>query len=324
MTTDRTPIDSTAIPLRDDGSPDTAAIAARSASPQALTLSTRDLDLYAQRFAASRLFSNTSADAAFTKIAAGLALGIPPFAAMTAFQLIDGKPTLSAAGIAGLIEASPKYDYTVEQHTKEVCVIAFYRLGRLRGRSTFTLADAKAAGLSEGVNWKKYPTNMLFARAISNGQKWYCPDLTFTALYTPDELGADIDGETGEYVPPTRATVTTAPSPPTAYRQQDDADGRRRFWARAKDSGYTTQAAAHEALGLGREPGALGEWLDESGLTWAGALTELERATAARAVSPEAPPSTAAPCPDCGYALDECACGQVVAPRDQPTAAAAR
>jgi hypothetical protein len=40
---------------------------------------------------------------------------------------------------------------------------------------------------------------MLFARAISNGAKFYCPDAFAGApVYTPDELGAEIDPETGE------------------------------------------------------------------------------------------------------------------------------
>ena len=31
---------------------------------------------------------------------------------------------------------------------------------------------------------------MLFARAMSNGVRWYCPDVAMTPLYTPDEQGA--------------------------------------------------------------------------------------------------------------------------------------
>jgi hypothetical protein len=39
---------------------------------------------------------------------------------------------------------------------------------------------------------------MLYARALSNGAKWYCPDVFGGPIYTPDELGAVVDGETGE------------------------------------------------------------------------------------------------------------------------------
>jgi hypothetical protein len=35
---------------------------------------------------------------------------------------------------------------------------------------------------------------------MSNGVKWYCPDISNSPLYTPDELGATIDGETGDVI----------------------------------------------------------------------------------------------------------------------------
>jgi hypothetical protein len=58
------------------------------------------------------------------------------------------------------------------------------------------MKDAAAAGLTNKDNWKKYPRNMLFARAISNGQKWYAPDVyNGVTVYTPDEMGAVVDEE---------------------------------------------------------------------------------------------------------------------------------
>lgn len=33
---------------------------------------------------------------------------------------------------------------------------------------------------------------MLFARAISNGVKWFCPDVFEMPVYTPEELGSTI------------------------------------------------------------------------------------------------------------------------------------
>ena len=81
------------------------------------------------------------------------------------------------------------------------------------GISTFTMKDAANAGLS-GDNWRKFSRNMLFARCISNGAKWYCPDLSGGPLYTPDELGAQVDGETGEVI-----DATPAPAPRIVVEQ---------------------------------------------------------------------------------------------------------
>ena len=41
---------------------------------------------------------------------------------------------------------------------------------------------------------------MLFARAMSNGVRWFCPDVAMTPLYTPAELSAQVDGESGEVI----------------------------------------------------------------------------------------------------------------------------
>ena len=52
-------------------------------------------------------------------------------------------------------------------------------------------------------NMDKFPRNMLFARAMSNGQKWYCPDaFNGATVYTPEELGAETD-ENGDIIPGT-------------------------------------------------------------------------------------------------------------------------
>jgi len=76
------------------------------------------------------------------------------------------------------------------------------------------MADAKAAGLDQKDNWKKYKRNMLFARALSNGQKWYAPDVFNGAtVYTPDELGADVDGD-GNVIESSFTHETTLPPPP--------------------------------------------------------------------------------------------------------------
>jgi len=127
---------------------------------------------------------------ALVKIEAGRSLGIPPLIAMSEVHVIQGKPTLGAGALAMLVKRSGKYDYHVLELTPERCLIAVLvkPSGQVIGESLFTLDDAKAANLAGQDTWKKYPRNMLFARALSNAVAWYCPDVTGGRLYTDGEL----------------------------------------------------------------------------------------------------------------------------------------
>jgi len=141
-------------------------------------------------FAESGMFTDVKTAAqAIVKIQAGAEIGLPPFASMTGIHIISGKPTIGAGLIASSIKGSGKYDYRVKEQTEKVCSIEFYEVnGKSReplGVSTFTLEDAKKAGTK---NLEKFPKNMLFARAISNGVKWFCPDVFAGPVYVPEEM----------------------------------------------------------------------------------------------------------------------------------------
>ena len=139
------------------------------------------------------------ASQAIVKVLAGRELGFGPIASMTGVNVIKGKIALSANLIAAAIKRSGKYNYRVIEHTDAGCEIAFFEGSQEVGRSKFTIDDAKKAGLAGGTNWSKYPRNMTFARALSNGAKWYCADVFGGPIYTPDELGANVDAE-GEII----------------------------------------------------------------------------------------------------------------------------
>ena len=141
-------------------------------------------------FAESGMFADTkSAAQAIVKIQAGQEIGIPPFAAMTGIHIIQGKPTIGAGLIASRVKGSGKYDYIVITNDNNSCSIDFYQGVNKIGNSTFTIEDAKKAGTK---NLDKFPKNMLFARAISNGVKWFCPDVFSGPVYVPQEMGLEV------------------------------------------------------------------------------------------------------------------------------------
>jgi hypothetical protein len=146
--------------------------------------------------AESGFFSDSrEAAQAVVKVLAGRELGFGPIASMRGVNIIKGKVSLAADLQAAAIKGSAKYDYRVREHDSERCVIEFFQGSDSVGVSTFTMADAKDAGLLANDTWRKYPRNMLFARAMSNGARWYCPDVFGGAVYAPEELGARVDEE---------------------------------------------------------------------------------------------------------------------------------
>lgn len=145
----------------------------------------------------SGFFSDTrQAAQAIVKILAGRELGLGPIASMTGIHVIQGRITLGANLIAAAIKRSGRYDFRVTEMTDQVCTIEFYeRVDGQRekiGVSTFTAEDARRA---QTKNMDKYPRNMLYARAMSNGARWFTPDVFAGAIYTPEEMGASVDEE---------------------------------------------------------------------------------------------------------------------------------
>lgn len=170
----------------------------------------------AKAFAESGMFADTkSAAQAIVKIQAGQEIGIPPFAAMTGIHIISGKPTIGAGLIASRVKGSGKYDYKVVQQDEKACSIDFYQGKEMIGNSTFTIEEARKAGTK---NMDKFPKNMLFARAISNGVKWYCPDVFSGPVYVPEEME-----QQQEKTEDVEVEVITVPKRPLSEKAFNDA-----------------------------------------------------------------------------------------------------
>jgi hypothetical protein len=135
-----------------------------------------------------------SAHEAFAKIMLGRDLGLSPTQAMISLHVVEGKPELSANLQAQLVRTyrgpdGERYDFKVVECTDEVCAIEFHRRREgdrdweLLGVERFTTEDADRAGLTKPTRnggpsmYAKYPRNMLWARAMSNGVNFHCPEV---------------------------------------------------------------------------------------------------------------------------------------------------
>lgn len=191
--------------------------------PDRTPLSQRDPVSIAKHFAACGYFADAlELSQAVVKIIAGEELGFGPMTAMAGIHIIDGKPALSSNLLATCVkrtkfpngESNP-YTYRVSKITDKEASVKFFERGPRGGQqeigtSKFTIEMAKRARLvKDKSGWVKFPEAMLFARALSQGVRWFCPDVTAgQPAYTPEELGAEVD-QHGEVV----ALPAPAPAP---------------------------------------------------------------------------------------------------------------
>lgn len=187
---------------------------------------------------------------AVTKILFGRELGFSPIVSMSGIHIIEGKPALSSNLMATLIKRSGKYDYRVLISTAQTCSLMFKEkidgVWEEAGESTFTIDDAKTAGVhfksrdGHPTSWTKFPKAMLFARAISQGLRTYCPDVSAAPIYNPEEMGAEVNEEGDVTVLPKSARAVAVTTEDIKIEKQA---------ARNPAAGVPTQEGASVAAG---------------------------------------------------------------------------
>lgn len=125
---------------------------------------------------------------------------LPLTAANTGLYIVNKKLAVQSNIIAAKFRQHPDYDYKIKRLDNEGCEIEILRRNddgkfEVEGISKFDKEDAKTASLLSKEAWKNYPRNLYFGRCISNGQKWYAPDLFSQPIYIPEELGMRVDSE---------------------------------------------------------------------------------------------------------------------------------
>ena len=216
------------------------------AKPTTIIRNVNDLARVSKVFAESGYFKGTKdAAQAAVKILAGMEMGIGSFAAMSGMHVIEGKVEPGANLIASFFRRHPNYDYHIKTLTDSECIIIVLMDGEIIGESTFTDKDASKAGLTGRQNWKSYPRNMLFARAISNAHRFYAPDLFGGApAYTEGELDeSDAVPAIPDFIDPDKAGALEASVVPDSDagavidgRTDPDPDVISRTWKSPEDA----------------------------------------------------------------------------------------
>ncbi len=124
---------------------------------------------------------------------AGREMGVPPTYALRNINVIKGKPGASAELLMALVRRTyGQAAIRVKTATNEACTVEYREQGWDGVSSlTFTLEDAKRAGLLGNDMYGKYPRAMLRSRAVSEVVRMSFPEC-IAGLHTPEELGADV------------------------------------------------------------------------------------------------------------------------------------
>ena len=134
----------------------------------------------------------------------GKALGLEPMSAIQGITVIKGKPTASAALMAGLVRRAGHILRVTGNDKRAECTIIRSDDPEFEFTTVWTIDRAKQAGLTSNQTWAKYPDAMLKARAISECARNACSEILAGVQYTPEELG---EPEADE---PVKAQRTTA------------------------------------------------------------------------------------------------------------------
>jgi hypothetical protein len=148
-----------------------------------------------------------SAEQVIAVMLAGRDLKIPPSTAIRNLFVVQGKVSMSADLMLALAYSRiPGFLFSVDESTPEKAVVSSKRPGGKTVVTTFTIKDAAMADLTRGDNWRKYPAQMLLARAKSGNLRITAAD-ALCGIYTPGELGGEeiINNETV-----VKATITGA------------------------------------------------------------------------------------------------------------------
>jgi hypothetical protein len=139
----------------------------------------------------------------------GAEIGIGPMQSLAKIAIIDGRPAPSAE-LARALCLSDGHDLWVEEATTTRVVMGGKRANSSHvQKATWTMDDAKKAGLAGKQNWQRYPRQMLLARC----------SIELARMVAPDSLGgiSVFAEELDDTVVPT-AGADVIPDVPTQVR----------------------------------------------------------------------------------------------------------
>lgn len=158
----------------------------------------------ADAFLKSGVFQDVKSLAqAIVKIELGRAMGLSPAEAMANIYFVGGRPCIASEVRAARMKRAG-YDWRILRLTDDVCELAIYRGGTEIGRVSYSYDEAQRAGIAGKDNWKKFRSEMLFARAITRAQRRFAPEVLGISIASREEA-IDADWSELPEQPPVQA-----------------------------------------------------------------------------------------------------------------------
>lgn len=118
----------------------------------------------------------------------GRELGLSRIASVNRIYVVKGTPTLKTEAMLMLARAAGHRVRTEGDSKQATCEIIRADDPEYPHRITYTLDDARQAGLLGNTGWKNNPSTMLRWRAIANAVRLACPEVLGGISYTPEEV----------------------------------------------------------------------------------------------------------------------------------------
>ena len=119
----------------------------------------------------------------------GREVGMSPMQSLQSIYVINGKPTIDAAGLKAIVQSHGVLIKT-EAWTQDVCELTLTR-GAISDTLRYTMEEAKKAGITGKAVWQSYPKAMLYARCVSTLIRNNCADL-IKGFYSKEEVDSDM------------------------------------------------------------------------------------------------------------------------------------
>ena len=179
----------------------------------------------------------------------GAEVGLQALQALQSIAVINGRPALWGDGLIAIVRSSPACEYILEEDDGKMATCRVKRRGEPEQTRTFSMDDAKAAGLQGKQGpWSQYPKRMRQMRARAFALRDVFPDVLRGMPVAEEVMDIPKDMGKADVVEP------AAPSPSAELLKQANeaaaggATSYQKFWSDTGKDNRKLLAGEHERL----------------------------------------------------------------------------